>query len=476
MSGLSGMFGLLGAEGDETPAAARNAPQETPAATAAGDEARSGEANAALRNLLVDAKLKLLQFDDTKAFFTTLIEPATQALRTLEQAQAANIDLQRQFNEAAAQCAALHARLHDLEAQHTLAASENDRLTGELELARTQAREAEAAHAALAGEAQPRIDTIAELERQLAALSAEHGDLTQEAERLRVAATASDEKAGAMAADLAAALDKAGLIESELQSLHKSLDDASEQSTGAARKLAESETALAAARARLSQLEAVNEGLHIERDQLRAALDANGIKHDGQQSRMQMQIDAVRARAAATEKLLAEARQQLAQRGEDVRTTGQRQVESNYARERAEKRIAAMETELQALRAELASAKKDRDRLVESTNVAAAALKLRDAQVERAEETARKAAERSARLHAAAREGTTAFKTKTDELTSALERERHAHQATADALEATRTERDQLQSHLLELQLELNRRAVSNDTEVDFPSRGANAA
>jgi len=465
------MFGLLAAEGEDTPVPAASLP-----AAVVADDARAREANAALRNLLVDAKLKLRQFDDAKAFFTTLIEPATQALKSLEQAQAANVDLQRQFNEAAAQYDALHARLHDIEAQQTLAASENDRLAGELDLARTQAREAEEARAALAVDVQPKADAIADLERQLAALSAGHAELTQETERLRVAVRASDEKAGGMAADLAAALDKAGLVESELQSLHKSLDDASEQSTGAARRLAESETALAAARTRLAQLEAVNEGLHAERDQLRAALDANGIKHDGQQSRMQMQIDAVRARAAATEKLLAEARAQLAQRGEDVRTTGQRHVESNYARERAEKRAAAMESELEALRAELSTARKDRDRLIESANAAAAALKLRDAQVERAEDTARKASERSARLHAAAREGTSAFKTRTDLLVSDLEREKHAHQATTDALEATREERDRLQSELLELQLELNRRSVSNDTDMDFPARGANAA
>ena len=280
MSGLSGMFGLLGAEGDETSAPA----EKVPAPTAPGDEPRTGEANAALRNLLVDAKLKLLQFDDYRTFFAGLVEPATQALRTLEQAQAANSDLQRQFAEAATQCAELHARLHDIEAQQTLTASENDRLTGELDLARTQAREAEDARAALASEVAPKATALAELERQFAAMSAEQGELTQEAERLRIAASASDEKAGGMAADLAAALDKAGLVESELESLHKSLDDASEKSTGAARRLAESETALTAARTRLSQLEAVNEGLHAERDQLRAALDANGIKYDGRRA------------------------------------------------------------------------------------------------------------------------------------------------------------------------------------------------
>ena len=76
----------------------------------------------------------------------------------------------------------------------------------------------------------------------------------------------------------------------------------------------------------------------------------------------------------------------------------------------------------------------------------------------------------------AAREGTSAFKSRTDQLASDLERERVAHQATADALEATREERDRLQADLFQLQLEANRRSVSNDTNMDFPSRGANAA
>jgi chromosome segregation ATPase len=476
MSGLSGMFGQLDAEGDEVPAPAGNLPQTTAPAEPI-DETRMGEANAALRNLLVDAKLKVLQFDDYKAFFTRLIEPATQALVTLEHAQTGNIDLQRQLAETLAQCNALRARLAEIETQQALKAGETETLRGNLDLAQTAAHAAEQARAELAGEVLLKANAIEDLERRLVVATGQESVLTEETARLRAEAAAAEEKSKLIGAELSAARDKAHLLESELQSLHKSLDDTAEQEAGTAKRLAESEAALAATRARLAQLEAVNEELHAERDRLCTALDANGIKHDGQHSRLQMQIDAARARAAATEKLLAEARQQLSQRSEDMRATDQRQVESSYARERAEKRVTALEAEVEALQAELSDVKKDRGRLIEKSNVAVNALRLRETQLQRAEEAARKAGEQAARLQADSREGTDTFRIRVDQLTSWLERERLAHRTTKDALKVTRDERDKLQSDLLQLQLEANRRSVSNDTDaVEFPSGGANAA
>jgi hypothetical protein len=478
MSGLAGMFGQLDAAGDEAAAPdvpAESLPPDVPAAEPL-PEPRAGQATAALRNLLVDAKLKVLQFDDYKAFFAGLVEPAAQALRTLEHAQIRNIGLQRQLAATTAQYDELRARVSEIEAQQALDAGEIETLRGHLDLAQIAALAAEQARAALAGDILLRADAIEELERRLSVAIAQEDELKEQNARLRTEAAAAEEKSKLVGAELSAARDKAALLETELQSLHNSLDEAADQEASAAMRLADSETALAAARARLSQLEALNEELHAERDRLRAALDANGIKHDGQQSRLQMQIEATRARAAATEKLLAEARAQLAHRSEDIRTSGQRQVESDYARERAEKRIAALEGEIEAVRGELTDARKDRDRLIEMSNVAATALRQRDAQLQRAEEAALKAGERTTRLQADARDGTDTSRIRIEQLTTWLERERLAHRSTKGALAATRDERDKLQSDLLQLQTELNRRSVSNDTDLEFPSGGANAA
>jgi DNA repair exonuclease SbcCD ATPase subunit len=475
MSGLAGMFGQLDTEGGAAAAPAENPPLDVSAPEPI-PESRTGQATAALRNLLVDAKLKVLQFDDYKAFFTGLVEPAAQALRTLEHAQARNTDLQRQLTEVTAQCTQLRASLAGIETQQALMAGESEALRVDLDLAHTAALAAEQARMALAGESRLKSDAIEDLERRLSVATAQEDELQQETARLRAEAIAVEEKSRLDGAELSAARDKAELLESELQSLHKSLDEAADQEAGAAERLTDSEAALATARARLAQLEAVNEELHAERDRMRAALDANGIKHDGQQSRLQMQIDATRARAAATEKLLAEARQQLAQRNEEMRTSGQRQVGSDYARERAEKRATALEAEIEALRADLSDAKKDRDRLIEMSNVAANALRLRETQLQRAEAAALKAGEQTARLQAGTREGTDTNRVRIEQLTTWLERERLTHRTTKSALQATRDERDKLQADLLQLQLELNRRSVSNDTDVEFPAGGANAA
>ena len=102
MTKLSGIFGLRADEPTEPAPTASQAedpepPQEAAPAAAPGTTSaeKIGEENEALRNLLVDAGMKIRQFDEYKIAFGKLIEPATQALRTLEQEKTSNIDLRR---------------------------------------------------------------------------------------------------------------------------------------------------------------------------------------------------------------------------------------------------------------------------------------------------------------------------------------------------------------------------------------------
>src|SRR5947209_6527867 len=85
--------------------------------------AKIGEENEALRNLLVDAGMKIRQFDEYKAFFGKLIAPATQALRTLEHEKTNNIDLRRKLEQVNARCDELRARAHELETRHAILVS-----------------------------------------------------------------------------------------------------------------------------------------------------------------------------------------------------------------------------------------------------------------------------------------------------------------------------------------------------------------
>src|SRR6267154_2511152 len=145
------------AEGD---ADAAKAPRADPVDTSA---TKIGEENEALRNLLVDAGMKVRQFDEYKIFFTKLIEPASQALRTLEQEKTSNIDLRRKLEQMVARSDGLRARTHELETRHAILVGENEKLRQELDLARLEARDAERSRAEFAGENLLKRSTIADL-------------------------------------------------------------------------------------------------------------------------------------------------------------------------------------------------------------------------------------------------------------------------------------------------------------------------
>jgi chromosome segregation ATPase len=439
--------------------------------------AKIGEDNEALRNLLVDAGMKVRQFEEYKTFFSKLIEPATNALRTLEQEKTNNIDLRRKLEQTVARSNELRARTHGLETRHAILVGENEKLRQELDLSRLEARDAERSRAEFAGENLVKRSTIADLERQLSLETSRVNALSDENQRLRDETVAAEEKASRLSAEMSAARDKINFLEGEALSLQKSLDQVSEQATHAARRFADAETALTTAKTRLLQLDAANNQLLSERDKLRSALEANSTRHGSEQGRVEMQIDAVRSRAAAAEKLLTEARQLLAQRGEEIRVSDQRNAESTYAREKAEKKVAELEAALSELQAEVFEIRSGRDRLIDKSTVVVSALKLRETQLQRAEETAKNATDRAVMLEAELRESGEAFERRIEQLTAVLERERLDHQVTDGALDSARRERDQLQADILNLQMEANRRAVNDDADdMIFPTRGANAA
>jgi len=437
--------------------------------------AKIGEENEALRNLLVDAGMKVRQFDEYKTFFGKLIEPATQALRTLEHEKTNNIDLRRKLEQTNARCDELRARAHELETRHAILVGENEKLRQELDLSRIEARDAERSRAEFATENITKRNAVANLERLLALEASRVNTFSDDNQRLRDETVAAETKASRLAAEASAANDKINFLEGEALSLQKSLDQVSEQATHAARRFTDSETSLTGAKKRILVLEASNNELAQERDRLRTTLESNSARHGNEQERVQMQVDAVRARAAAAEKLLTEARQLLAQRGEEMRTLDQKVGEADYVREKAAKKIAELEAAVEKQRSELAEIKAGRDKIIEKSAIVVNALKLRETQLQRTDDTIKGANEKSTRLEAELRENSEAFQRRIQEVVSLLERERLDHDVTEGALESTRRERDQLQSDLLRLQMELNRLAV-NDDDVKFPSRGANAA
>jgi chromosome segregation ATPase len=491
MSKLSGLFGRRENGGEQTefppapasaPGSAQDSEHESPTERRSeggevGTSGQIGEENEALRNLLIDAGLKIRQFEDYKSTFINLIEPATHALRTLENEKTSNIDLRRKLEQAVARCDELRLRAHELETRHAILVSDNDKLGRELELARLSARDAERARAEFASENVVKRSTIADLERQLALETSRVDALSDDGQRLREEAVSTEARANRLSAELASARDKIVFLEGEVLSVQKALDQVSEQATHAARRFADSEIELTTAKTRLLQLEASHGELQLEREKLRSALESSSTRHGSEQGRAQMQIDAVRSRAVTSERLLGEARQLLAARSEETRNADQRATEAIYARERADKRITDLEATIVSLQSEISELKGLRDRLVEKSTIVVNTLKLRETQLARAEDTTQSATERALRLEVEAREAGLAAERRIEELLATIERERLEREVTEGALDTARRERAQLQSELMRLQAEAGRVTLTDDSaNMKFPDHGANAA
>ena len=217
MSKLSELFGQREGDANSVAAVLSDPPAATAPAQAAApisgntaapqadartdSSAKIGEENEALRNLLVDAGMKIRQFDDYKNIFMKLIEPATQALRTLEHEKTSNIDLRRKLDQALSRTNDFRARTHELETRHAILVGENEKLRQELDLSRQAARDAERSRSEFANENLIKRSTIADLERQLSLETARVNTLSDDNQRLRDDTVAAEARANRAAAE-----------------------------------------------------------------------------------------------------------------------------------------------------------------------------------------------------------------------------------------------------------------------------------
>ncbi len=109
------------------------------------------------------------------------------------------------------------------------------------------------------------------------------------------------------------------MAEDEKRAQQIMLDKAGAEAARLSRKLAETEAALNAAQGRLRHLEANFAELSIERTRLAAALDEANERNEHERANQRTRFEALQARAAASEKLLGEAREHLLARAEEIR-------------------------------------------------------------------------------------------------------------------------------------------------------------
>jgi chromosome segregation ATPase len=157
------------------------------------------------------------------------------------------------------------------------------------------------------------------LEAQIAQQSGETKALREENQWLEERLDAADKRVIALESEINGARQRLSMAEDEKRAQQASLDKADAEQARLSRKLAETEASLNAAQGRLRYLEANYAEVNTERARLATALDEANERNEHERATQRSRFEALQARAAATDKLLSEAREHLLSRAEEVR-------------------------------------------------------------------------------------------------------------------------------------------------------------
>ncbi len=452
-----------------------NGADRSPASDSTSDlGSRLGEENEALRNMLSDAGRKIGELDELKQAFDKLVNPFNATLRALEEEKSQTLSLSGMLAELRSAYETLRGEFYDIERKATALEAEAERLREDLELANETNRSLESTTSELGNEISTNRAQIAELERQLAQESAQRRSLSEARRAAQEQLDGAEKHLVELEGELAAAREKLVLMEDDRRSLQTAVDHGLNENARIGRRLTESENSLTATRAQLGKVEASFAEAYAERGRLAATLDEVKEQHQAERNTMSMRLDALSSRAATAERLLAEARQNLLARTEEVRAFDRKAVEATIARNAAEKRLGQIEAAHETRERQAKELEQARNALAERNNALTKQLKARETAVTRAEEKIAALTQRNGQLEADVHIGRTNIEKRVEDLTSALQRERLERAVIEGALEAARKDNARLQSEMSALRAAVRRGPVPEAEDALAPSMPAN--
>ena len=324
-----------------------------------------------------------------------------------------------------------------------------EELQRELTLAQQAARGLEGDKTELTSEIVAVRAEIANLESQLAQETA-NGQALSEANQILVDhANSADKRIVELQSEGALTQETLLLLENDKRSLQTALDQTLAETSRLSRRLTESENALTAARARLEQMDISLAAVENERVTLATARDEANERHQSEAYAMNLRLEALRSRAATAEKLLAEVRQMLAARTEDIRVLERKAVEATIARNATEKVVERLTVARDGLDTKTRELEQTRASLTERSSILADTLKARETALAHAEQKIKSLTDRIAEIEVDAGAYRAKTERRIDELNASLQRERVELAVAQGALETTRRDYARLQRDML---------------------------
>ncbi len=434
---------------------------------------RIGEDNEALRNLLIDTGHQFGAVDDLKDTIGKLVEPLHKLMGTLEHEKSDNASLRGALAESCASHETLRTEFQLLGKKSSELEDDNERLRRDLVSAQQTIGEDEGAKAKLSDEIATLRIAMANLERQLGDESSSVRVLDDEKQLLVERAATADKRIVELEAETALSREQLSLLENEKNSLQTALDQTLSEAARTSRRLAESENALSDARARLQQTESNLAGVEEERKRLTAACEESNDRRQTEVYALSLKHDAIRSRSATAEKLLAEVRQNLVSRSEEIRVAETKLMEATVARNGAQKKTEQLAVATEAQERQIKKLEQVRLTLTEQQKVLSETVRAREASLNHAQGKIKSLAERVERFRLDAAANQAKAEKRIEELNAVIERERAEHTVAQGALETTRENYDQIQRQMSTERAMRRHTANGGDKVEAFPPPSA---
>ena len=416
--------------------------------------AQLGSDNESLRNLLLDANSKIGELDTIKNAVGKLVDPVSKALRAFEAEKSEKISLQTVLNNTRTAYGKLRNEVAELEKKASFSEKECQALRQELTTTQHLLRTLEATKAEIAIDIATRRAQIVDLEARLAQETGEGKALREENRRLDERLSNADKRVVALESEINGARQRLLMIEDEKRSQQISLDKISAETARVSRKLAETEASLTATHGRLRHVEGNFAELSTERARLANAIEEINERHDHELTTQRMRFDALQARAAASEKLLGEAREHLLARADEIRIYDRRAGELAQERDALQTRVSELETERIQRESEFTEVDQARATLMERSAALTRAFTAKDAALQRAEDTIAALNEQVAAIESARTAEKHATEQRIEELGASLRREQMQCSVVEGALETARKDFARLMREAMALQRE----------------------
>lgn len=288
----------------------------------------------------------------------------------------------------------------------------------------------------------------ADLERQLYAKSEQARAVAEENQSLREATQEADQAVAAFERDLLEAREEIGFLEHENRSLRGTVGEQSQLVSALSGRSAELEHQAEGTRQRLAELQSRLQTEQAARQKLEEQAEVERGATLAQMSALELKADGLASRNAATDDILAHAREQLRERSEALRTAQRGLKEAIISKRSLEQQVGAARGELEKVSTRLTEAECALGELNERGVELTKAVSTRDALVESAEGKAARIAERADEATRRFEQERAALVSANRKLSEELLMEKSERALLQGALEAARESRTRVQQQL----------------------------